>query len=110
MRLRGLSLFSAAVLSLVLAACSTQAPVAGSCQPLLQGRGFEGYLLVEQEPGGSGTERMLCSFVPADARKAPAGSEVPSREVVYDTRAETLTERPGSQRASAVWGDAPQAR
>ena len=53
------------------------------CAPLLNGRGFAGYLLLaESEAAGSGTDRWLCGFVEAKYRNNTS-DPVRVRQVIY---------------------------
>ena len=96
--------------SFLLTGCTSDTTAVGSCQPLLNEPEFKGHLLVEQEPAGSGVDRMLCTFVNADHRSSPAGTRVPSRQVTYDVKADSFTERTGTQEAQPSWADAPEGR
>jgi len=77
------------------------------CRPLLDGRGFAGYLLVEEEPAAVGAAGFYCVFVEQKYRTADAALQVPARRVLYDPATDSFSELATAVPATQDFRSAP---
>lgn len=80
------------------------------CRPLLDGRGFAGYLLVEEEPAAVGAAGFYCVFVEQKYRTADAALQVPARRVLYEPATDSFSEMATAVPATQDCHDAPIGR
>lgn len=105
-------LIVAAAALVTVTACSSEPELVDAqrdCTPLLKGRGFAGFALVDQEPLGSGLSRFRCVFVSTGDLSARPQSDVPTRNVTYETNKDSFTEEKGTAAVQQSWSGAPRA-
>jgi hypothetical protein len=107
-------LVAAAALTLALAGCASSddggSDATAGCEALLDGRGFQGHLLVKQEPSDSKPGRFYCVFVEEQYRDADPTAQVPARQVLYLSANDSYTEAPTTVVVTADFAQAPAAR